>query len=387
MAGSFSFSSDYFGTYDTLSQTRFSTGGPGEQINNTADFSVIAAGQAIDYPDDRDIFAMAMSEGQTFTFDIDFAANFGSHVNLEVDIVDSTGNLVATNDNGGVLDPGSSSALDPLFTFTASQTGVYFVVVKHAPNDYLDGRFDFDEGGSDTGTYQLNVSTAALPPLTVLSNFADDVTFGSAADRVEGRGGSDWLDMGGGDDIASGGNGNDRIWGRSGDDQLLGDAGHDRLFGNGGNDALVGGTGDDVLRGGGGHDDLMGGSGWDLLLGGSGNDVLWGEGGVDDLWGGRGNDEFVFTDVADSPWCDPDFIGDFNYVTGNNDTINLAGVYDGTLDFIGGNQFSCTAGELRDVYLGGGLRELQVDVDGDGWADMAILAQFDYKFVESDFVL
>ena len=34
-----------------------------------------------------------------------------------------------------------------------------------------------------------------------------------------------------------------------------------------------------------------------------------------------------------------------------------------------------------------GLRELQVDVDGDGWADMAILAQFDYTFVASDFVL
>lgn len=387
MAGSFSFSSDYFGTFDTLSQTRFSTGGPGGQINNTAHFSAIAAGHAIDYADDRDIFAMAMTKGQSFTFDIDFGAGFGNSVDVEIDIVDSTGNLVATNDNGGVLDPGSSSTLDPLFTFTASNTGVYFVVVKHAPDDYHNGRFDFDDGGSDTGGYQLNVSTAALPPLSVLGNLADTVTFDGAANRVEGRGGSDRLDMGGGDDIASGGNGNDRIWGGSGDDQLLGDAGHDRLFGNGGNDALLGGSGDDLLNGGRGHDDLMGGSGWDDLFGGAGNDVLWGEGGVDHLWGGRGNDEFVFTDVADSPWWDPDFIGDFDYVTGNNDTINLAGVYEGTLDFIGANQFSCTPGELRDVNLGGGLRELQVDVDGDGWADMAISAEFDYRFVESDFVL
>jgi Ca2+-binding RTX toxin-like protein len=387
MAGSFSFSSDYFGTFDILSQTKLSTGGPGGQINNPAHFSAIAAGQAIDFSDDRDIFAMAMTDGQSFTFDIDFAANFGNHVDVEIDIVDSSGNLVATNDDGGVLDPGSSSPLDPLFTFTASQTGLYFVVVKHAPNDYLDGRFDFDNGGSGTGNYQLNVSTAALPPLTVLSNSADTVTFGGAANRVEGRGGNDRLDMGGGDDIANGGNGNDRIWGRSGDDQLLGGAGHDRLFGNGGNDVLVGGNGDDLLRGEGGADDLMGGSGWDELYGGGGNDVLWGEGGADDLWGGGGNDEFVFTDVADSTYWDPDFIGDFNYVTGNNDVVNLAGVYDGKLDFIGTSQFNCRAGELRDVNLGGGLRELQVDVDGDGCADMAILVQFDYTFIASDFVL
>jgi len=387
MAGSFSFSSDRFGSFDVLSQTRLKTGDPTGTVNNPAHFSAIAAGQAIDFADDRDIFAMAMTAGQSFTFDIDFGANSGNSIDLEIDIVDSLGNLVASNDNGGVLDPGSSSTLDPLLTFTAPDTGVYFIVVKHFPDDYRENRFDFDNEGSDTGDYQLNVSTAVLPPLTVLSDFSDDVTFGSAEDRVKGKGGSDWLDMGGGNDIASGGDGNDRIWGRGGDDQLLGDAGHDRLFGNKGNDAIIGGTGDDLLDGGSGNDDLMGGSGWDDLYGGAGNDVLWGEGGVDYLWGNGGNDEFVFTSVADSPWSNPDFIGDFNYVAGDDDTINLAGVYRGKLDFIGGDPFSGTKGELRDVNLGGGLRELRVDIDGDASADMAIVVAFDFTFVASDFVL
>lgn len=232
MAGSFSFSSDRFGTFDVLSQTRLSTGDATGTVNNPAHFSAIAAGQDIDFADDRDIFAMAMTAGQSFTFDIDFGAAFGNSIDLEIDIVDSLGNLVASNDDGGVLDPGSSSTLDPLLTFTPTQTGVYFIVVKHFPDDYRDGRFDFDNGGTDTGDYQLNVSTAVLPALTVLNNLSNDVTFGGAANRVEGRGGNDRLDMGGGNDIASGGNGNDSIWGRGGDDQLLGDAGHDRLFGN-----------------------------------------------------------------------------------------------------------------------------------------------------------
>lgn len=387
MAGSFSFSSNRFDTSDVLSQTRLSKGDSTGTINNPAHFSAIAAGQAIDVPDDRDIFAMAMTAGQTFTFDIDFGANFGNSIDLEIDIVDSSGNLVARNDDGGVFDPGSNSTLDPLLTFTAATTGVYFIAVKHHPDDYREDRFDFNNGGSDTGDYQLNVSTAVLPPLTVLSNFSNVVTFTGAADRVEGRGGDDQLDMGGGNDIASGGTGNDRIVGRGGDDQLLGDSGHDRLFGHAGNDAIIGGTGDDWLSGGDGNDDLMGGSGFDDLFGGAGNDVLWGETGVDFMWGDSGNDEFVFVSVADSPWSDPDFIGDFNFVSGDNDTINLAGVFRGRLDFIGEDFFSGIQGELRDEDLGGGLRELQVDIDGDGWADMAIEVEFDVNFVESDFVL
>lgn len=39
------------------------------------------------------------------------------------------------------------------------------------------------------------------------------------------------------------------------------------------------------------------------------------------------------------------------------------------------------------MNLGDGLRELQVDIDGDFCADMAILAEFDFNFLESDFVL
>jgi Ca2+-binding RTX toxin-like protein len=70
----------------------------------------------------------------------------------------------------------------------------------------------------------------------------DELTLGSAANRVFARGG---------DDQVTGGGGNDRLRGGRGDDALFGGAGRDRLLGGQDSDLLDGGDGNDVLNGGG----------------------------------------------------------------------------------------------------------------------------------------
>lgn len=121
-------------------------------------------------------------------------------------------------------------------------------------------------------------------------------------------------------------------------------------------------AGDDVIRG---------SAGVDLLFGFGGCDTLTGGRGADALTGGGGADVFRFTAAADSRPGAPDMITDF---AAGHDTLDLRPVDasagakgNQAFDFIGGADFSETAGELR---LAGRL--LEADRDGDGLADFAI---------------
>jgi len=96
---------------------------------------------------------------------------------------------------------------------------------------------------------------------------SDDMSLGSAGDRVFARGGDDTVD---------GGAGNDRMRGGKGDDDLSGGEGNDRLRGGQGEDHLDGGEGDDYLNGrgdGGDPDELVCGGGTDTVVLGR-NDVV-----------------------------------------------------------------------------------------------------------------
>jgi len=96
---------------------------------------------------------------------------------------------------------------------------------------------------------------------------ADDLTLGSAGDRVFARGGDDSVDAGGG---------NDRVRGGGGDDDLRGGDGNDRLRGGQGEDHLDGGEGNDYLSGrgdGGDPDEIVCGGGTDIAVLGR-NDVI-----------------------------------------------------------------------------------------------------------------
>lgn len=122
--------------------------------------------------------------GATATFDMD-ATNFDT----ELFLFDNGGNLLASNDDGVTLDPGSISSLDSFLSFTFPAAGVYVIGV---------GRFNSDSiGGQITGSaplvgdsYQLNVSVdgksgaaGGVTTLTAPVNF--DIDYADGLNRAD----------------------------------------------------------------------------------------------------------------------------------------------------------------------------------------------------------
>jgi Ca2+-binding RTX toxin-like protein len=279
----------------------------------------------------------------------------------------------------------------------------------------------------DQGKFIVGENTSTLWSIeNAVGGAGDDKLFGSDANNtLIGGDGGDYLHGGNGDDVLKGGSGTDALYGgagadvldgggdeidiatyfnatsgivlnlttgiHSGDaagdtffnidyffgsskaDTLIGDSTDNFLVGSSGNDRLEGNAGTDTLKGDQGRDILLGGSGSDYLSGGRDSDILDGGNNQDALEGGEGNDRFVFTGNASqaSSLDFPDAIADFE--TGK-DKIDLSGLDANTLIggdqafwFIGGNDFSNFAGQLRQTSDG-----LQGDLNGDGVADFAI---------------
>ncbi|MBD9371609.1 M10 family metallopeptidase C-terminal domain-containing protein [Rhizobium sp. ARZ01] len=170
-------------------------------------------------------------------------------------------------------------------------------------------------------------------------------------------------------------------------ENAIGTSYNDTLRGTNGANDLEGGSGNDILSGFGGNDYLLGGYGSDKLLGGSGNDDLVGGRGYDILNGGTGSDYFIFDSIKDSAVGKyRDVIQDF--YSSEKDKIDLSNI-DANINrsgnqaftFISNKAFSDKAGELR--YSG---HIIQGDVDGDGYADFEIYANYT-KYYSSDFIL
>ena len=153
------------------------------------------------------------------------------------------------------------------------------------------------------------------------------------------------------------------------------------IAGNSGANTLDGGLGDDTVNGGDGADILAGGGGADSLAGDGGADRLSGGDGADQLTGGAGADIFAFTqaDVHLTTLggkADIDKILDLSFADG--DIIDLTGI-----DAIAGTpendaftyvtKFSKVAGQATLTYTASNnTTTLQLDVDGDGQADLKI---------------
>jgi hypothetical protein len=171
------------------------------------------------------------------------------------------------------------------------------------------------------------------------------------------------------------------------------------LFGGGGDDTLDGGLFCDKLYGGAGDDTLNGGANGDLLDGGPGQDVLTGGLGADTFLIGMNENGFQPTPPNMMYWeqestvSDPDFISDFSQAEG--DKINLLEIDLYTvftsghgLTFIGDNDFSGTAGEVRYEIFGNlNYTEITGDTNGDGQADFRINVAGKIDFLNSDFLL
>ncbi len=149
---------------------------------------------------------------------------------------------------------------------------------------------------------------------------------------------------------------------------------------------LTGSAGGDALYGDYHNNILTGQSGADALLGGAGNDRLEGGLDTDRLAGGTGADIFVFASLNDSRLGAlrsdgakflPDIIADFASGTDKIDLSALDAVSgvagNQAFSFIGASAFSGQAGQLRfDIH--GGRAFIYADVDGNGHADLQIIA-------------
>jgi Ca2+-binding RTX toxin-like protein len=184
-------------------------------------------------------------------------------------------------------------------------------------NDTLDpGRGAGDELIGGLGTDTVTYSSRTLPVIANLDGLANDGELGEG-DRIEadvenltGGSANDRLTGSAGVNILNGASGNDVLDGGLGGDLLLGGAGTDTADYSGRSNAVTAdpdgwaddgeaGEGDTVetdvesLAGGAGDDVLTGALGTNIISGGAGDDVLDGAQGDDDLDGGADDDDLT----------------------------------------------------------------------------------------------
>lgn len=392
MPHTFSFDASALSTAGYLDRANFTTGRfPG--LDYPGYYSAVAPYQSIATSGGVDVFAMTLVAGHTYNFDIDYAA-----LDLELDLIDHGGLRVAGSDN-------FAGGWAPFLSFTASQTGTYFIAVHHAANDYVNGSFQFEGTPGPTGSYQLAVSTPTLPLYRYdLTGASESRSYSDNAQTVNAGAGNDRIWLNGGNDIGFGGAGADRLYGGFGSDELSGGSGDDRLEGGSGADVLRGGSGADRLYGGAERDSLTGGTGDDFLSGGSGDDTLWGDAGADRLHGGDGNDflrggagldvlyggagadtfHFLKGEAPPSEYSVEDRIEDFEI----GDRIDLSDLAWGTLTWRGSGSFT-GVNQVRVVELASGYRDVRVNLDYDSVAEFEILVRTsgDFHLIEGDFLL
>jgi Ca2+-binding RTX toxin-like protein len=158
-------------------------------------------------------YSINLAAGTVISIDIDGIADPNVHDSW-VRLLDSDGNIVAQNDDGGG-DPGSTSNRDSSTVFVVQETGTYYILEgSWSPDAPGDGWAEEVPEGS---TYELNVSVE-FPP----------------APAEPGIAGSDTLTGGRGSDLLDGGLAADRLTGDAGEDffrfsTALGDGNVDRV--------------------------------------------------------------------------------------------------------------------------------------------------------------
>ncbi|MDF2234750.1 CARDB domain-containing protein [Albimonas sp. CAU 1670] len=133
---------------------------PDDQRNDITTSGVVAphgdvTGE-LEYVGDHDFFAVQLTAGVQYRFDVEGEAVNGSRPepNLFMTLRDGTGAYISANDNGG---PGVNA---PRITYTPTVGGTYYLDVS-------------DSGEDDVGGYRLT-STAFLPNLAITSVEGDE---------------------------------------------------------------------------------------------------------------------------------------------------------------------------------------------------------------------
>jgi Ca2+-binding RTX toxin-like protein len=141
-------------------------------------------------------YSIDLAAGTVITIDIDHIADPNVHDSW-VRLLDSDGNIVAENDDGGG-DPGSNSTRDSSTVFVVQETGTYYIVEgRWAPPPVN----DWEESVPEGSTYELNVSVEFPPePAQPGVAGADTLGGGAGSDLLDGGLAADWLTGGAGED-------------------------------------------------------------------------------------------------------------------------------------------------------------------------------------------
>lgn len=277
---------------------------------------------------------------------------------------------------GGGTDPAQSAFFIELVQRAEfRQLYADYFAIWRANGGGLMAQFSDFGAGSEYGSWGIWNSSHAenSPRAEAVLDFRDGVAAWWADDRTAGTfdNGLSWVDRDA-TDLATGTAYDDLLIGLGGDNHLTGKGGNDLLTGLRGQDRLFGGSGNDRLLGRGGADDLRGGPGRDEIYGGLRGDRIEGGAGRDLLSGGHGADTFVFSNPGPSAPSAPDLILDF---TRGQDRIDLSGLIAGAAIWRGDGSFTGSGTtELRYLAEAAALR-LEIDLDGNGVADVAILLQ------------
>lgn len=264
-----------------------------------------------------------------------------------VDVSDAT-SLSTRVVNTGTLQgqEGSYSGSDQNDTLVNSGPLIGFVEMNDGDDAYegFGGQILFGQLFGDDGNDTFYVDQEDL--VIFGGNDYDELYLGASASVVEGM---EFVKMVG-----------------TGDFAVITDDTNSTIVGNAGNNLIEGMAGNDTIRAGIGDDELYGGADRDLLVGGVGSDV------------------FIYKAVTDSTVSNGDRIRDLNH---GDDVIDLSELTTGG-SFIGTSAFSGTgAAEVNYKVLGGVNSRIEVDVDGDGNADMRITANGITELMADDFIL
>ncbi|MTH99397.1 M10 family metallopeptidase C-terminal domain-containing protein [Roseibium sp. RKSG952] len=142
-------------------------------------------------------YSIDLAAGTVLTLDIDGIADPNVHDSW-VRLLDSEGNIVTQNDDGGG-DPGSTSNRDSSTVFVVEETGTYYIVEGSWTPESTEG--GWTEAVPEGATYTLNVSVE-FPP-------EPDEPGVAGNDKLYGGNGSDLLDGGLEADLLVGGRGED----------------------------------------------------------------------------------------------------------------------------------------------------------------------------------
>ncbi len=326
--------------------------------------------------------------------------NYGVEMNNTVEFINSgtiTASSIAVRFNGNFEDTVN-------FANSGTITSSVAEAIEGGENDgffintgQITGLVDL-EGGADTlqnsGTITGEILMAEGDDIlqnsgTIFGNVdlfsgADTYTAsgsGLVTGAVNGGIGNDTITGAEADDILNGDDDIDIVRGNSGEDTINGGDGNDFLYGGADDDFMNGNADDDLIRGNSGNDELLGAGGADKIFGGAGDDEITGGALRDVLRGNAGADTFIYLAESDSTLTDTDRIRDFQQ---GEDLIDISAIESFT--FVGDAAFSGTAAEVRYQTTSSGLR-FEMDIDGDGTADMRVNMNNVSTMTAEDFIL